>query len=449
MTGSVAYRVDDAAPGAPLLGHALRIWKDPIGFFRELRDQGDVVVIRVGSKPAYVINHPDVLRQVLVNDAARYDKGAQLDKVRPLFGNGVATSSGAYHLRQRRMIEPAFHHQMLESYVDIMHRVVGERIATWQDGQTVAMESELHAISLIVVAKALFATDVGVDLVAEVQRSLPVILDGVTRRATAPFGIMEKLPTPYNIRLKRAVERLHSGVQRIIDDYRDRGIDHGDLLSRLLRARDEEDNGMTDQQLHDEVATILAVGSETTANTLSWACYLLASDPGCQRRVQEEVDAVLDGGLVTRDTVKKLDYVGRVMKEALRLYPASWLNSRRPTADVEIGGHPVPAGSQVFYSTEALHRDALYYEEPHRFDPDRWLPDRAKSIPRSAYVPFGAGVHACVGERFALAESAMFLANVASRWTMRYGADKQPVAMPKATLGPDRMPITLVPRDSR
>ncbi|QIS23575.1 cytochrome P450 [Nocardia terpenica] len=440
MTSSYSL---EPAPGAiPVLGHLLKVAGDPLGAFQSFRPIADIVTIRLATRTAFIVNHPDLIRHMLVNQAANFDKGAQFDKIRPLFGNGIATSSGGFHLRQRRMMQPAFHHSQMPAYVAIMEQVTAARTDAWQDTQLIAMDRELHAIALTIVARALFSADIGQHLVAEIEQSLPVILDGITRRAMAPTDLLEKLPTPYNRRLGHALDRIHSGVEQIIGNYQG-DPDHGDLLSALLRARDDDGGGMSLQQVHDEIMTILLAGSETSANTMSWACHLLAQHPETQRHVQAEIDQVLNGRSITFVDLVKLEFTSRVVKETQRLYPAFWLSSRRPLIEVEIGGHAIPAGSQVFYSIHALHHDPVLHHDPERFDPDRWLPQRFRVIPRNAFIPFGAGARNCIGERFALTEALVVLATIIARWTLHPVPGESPRPLPKGILTPSQLPLTL------
>src|SRR6266536_2086403 len=426
----------------PLLGHALHLLRDPLAFFTAARPLGDVVEIRVGPRPAYVVNDPDLIRRILVSDAKKYRKGVQFDKLRPTLGNGLVTATGEEHLKHRRLVQPAFHRTRIAGYATIMRELALEESASWRDGEQIALDDELTELALKIVGKTLFSTELGSEVVDEVMRSMPIVLNGITKRALAPTQLLEKLPTPENRRFNAANRRLRGMVDRMIAEYRQTGVDHGDMVSMLLLARDEETGeGLGDEQVRDEVVTMLLAGTETTSTTLSWTFHVLGQRPDLAARLYEEVDEVVGDGPLGFEQIGQLGYTRRLVTETLRTYPAAWLLSRRTTEPVTLGGFALPAGTDVMFSPYTLHRDPEFYADPDIFDPDRWLPERAADIPRPAFIPFGAGNRQCIGEGFAWTEAIIMLATIARRWRMRAVPGVAVGMKPAATLRPTQLPM--------
>jgi cytochrome P450 len=433
----------------PLLGHALHLLRDPLTFVTAVRPLGDVVKIRIGSQPAYLVNNSDLIRQVLVKEAKKYSKGVQLDKVRPTLGNGLLTAGGQEHLKHRRLVQPAFHHSRIAGYATIMRDLALQMTASWRDGDRIALDQELSQLALKIVGKTLFRTEFGSEVIDEVLRSMPIVVGGVTKRAMAPTQLLEKLPTPENRRFNEANRRLRSVLDRTIAEYHHSGVgsvvdgvDHGDMISMLLLARDEETGeGLSDDQVRDEAVTMLLAGTGTTSTLLSWIFHVLGQRPDLEAALHAEVDEVLGDGPMTFEQIGRLAYTRRLITEALRLYPPVWLTSRRTNEPVTLGGFELPAGASVMFSTYSLHRDPAIHADPDTFDPDRWLPERAKQIPRPAFVPFGAGNRQCIGEEFAWTEAIIVLATVASRWRMRPVPGVNVRMRPLTTLRPSELPM--------
>jgi cytochrome P450 len=443
----VAFTMNKQPSALPVLGHALKLWFHPLEFMQQLRACGDIAVIRLGTSNAYVVNHPDLIRQMLVKDVTKFDKGVQFDKLIPFTGNGLFNSHGEFHLRQRRLMQPAFHRARIAEYVRMMQELAQARIGSWASGQRLEMNDQLAALTLAIVAKALCSTDIGDRAAQEFARSLPIVLDGIGKRVLDPTGLMEKMPLPSNIRFDRALSSMHKVVDDVITSYRTHGGDQSDLLSMMLLAHDQETNAsMTDEQVHDEVISILAAGAETTADTLTWACCLIGERPEVQRRMRAEIDLVAGDRAIEAADIEKLEYTRRVITETLRIFPTTWILTRRPREDTELGGQKIPAGAMVLFSLYALHRDPTYYAEPDLFDPDRWLPERAKRVPRTAYLPFGAGVRGCIGEQFAWTESITILATLVRHWQVRLADDKKIKPLAKALLLPDRLSMIVEER---
>lgn len=398
-----------ALRGLPMLGHSVRLLRDPMRFFEYLRRQGDVVSIRMGTMPVYVVNHHELIREILVDQCRKFEKGRQFVKLRPFVGIGLLTSDGEFHLRQRRIIQQAFQRRRIAENAEITRQLAEAAIASWPEGRPVDLAGEIHSLLLAIVTKSFFASELNADAVRVMRQTLPVVLSGMGWRALAP-DLLERLPTPANRRFNRALTDIHQVIDDVIADYHRAGTDQGDLLSMLMGARDEGVS-MPDQQVHDEAMTLMVAGSETNKNAVGWACYFLSEHPEVQRRVQAEADAAR--------TDEELTYTRRVITEALRIYPPPWLTTRTATVDVDLGGYRIPAGSMALFSTYALHRDPVFYPEPHVFDPDRWLPERAERLPRGAFLPFGAGNRGCIGEQVAWSQMTIIVSTIARHWTLK------------------------------
>lgn len=428
----------------PLLGHALRFKRQPLEFLESLRPLGEVVAIRLGPKPAYVVNSPDLVRRILVAEAQAFEAGLLLDKVKPFIGNGLITLRGTDHTRHRRLLQPAFHHNSIARYVEVMRQLATKTVGSWREGQQIVADVEMMELATAVVGKTLFSMDLGRDVVDEVVRLMPMLLEGVRKRLMAPTELLEKLPTVGNRRFNAAIRRIHRVVEDIIAEYRRTGVDHGDLASMMLSARDEQTGeGFSDLQVRDEALTMLAAGTQTTATTIAWALHILSTNDDIQQRARAQIREVLGERNMTFDDIERLDYIRRLLTETLRLYPPAWLLSRRAACEVTLGDHVLPPGASILFSPYALHRDPRTYPDPGVFDPDRWIPERAKSIPRPAFIPFGAGNRQCLGEGFAWVEATVVLTVILQRWRVGPvpGQIIRKVAL--ATLVPSRLPLLL------
>jgi pentalenene oxygenase len=305
----------------------------------------------------------------------------------------------------------------------------------------------MHALTLRITARTIFATTVGDRTVEVVSRCMPLIMRGVYQRMVAPLGWQEKLPTPGNRRYNSVRAEMHQVISDTIRNWRSDGTDHGDLLSILVGGDGSTDDRLTDAEVYDQVMTLLIGGTETTGNTMAWVFHLLSQHPEVEQRLHEELDDVLGGRLPDYDDLPRLDYTWRVLTETLRMYPPAWLLTRVTTRPTELAGHPLPAGAIVLYSPYALSHDPRHFADPERFDPDRWLPERAKAVPRGAMVPFSAGNRQCIGEQFGQAETTLALAGIASRWRLLAG-DRQPgTGRPRASLGTG--PLFMTPEPIR
>ncbi|WP_067457281.1 cytochrome P450 [Actinomadura macra] len=433
------------APGRlPLLGHAHRLFRDPVGLLQSLRAAGPVVLFHVGPRPVYVVNSPDLLRRMLVTDAGSFVRGLAYDRARPILGNGLATSDGDTHLRQRRLMLPSFHRARLLGYTGVMRAQADVLAGSWRDGQRVAMDEALHRTSAAGALRALFRTDLDDAIVAEIDDCVTVFLREIPLRAVLP-RFAERLPTPGNRRFARVAARLREIVDGMIEERRTPSRTRDDLLSMLMDARDEDTGAaMTPERLRDEVVTILAGGSETVPSTLSWLYHELGRSPGVQARLQGELDTVLDGRPVEFADLPELTYTRRLIDETLRLHSVAWMMSRRARTDVDLGGYRIPAGAELLFSPTTLHRDPALYPDPLRFDPDRWL----SPPPRENFVPFGAGPRKCIGDHFSYIQMTVIVATVSARWTVTPADGNRVRERASGALRPDHLPMTVKHRPS-
>jgi cytochrome P450 len=447
-SGVVTRDVLTMPGGQRVLGHALEFGRDPLALFQRAREHGDVVRIRFGPFRVYVLNSPSAIRQALVGEARKLSKGLNFGRTRRLIGSGLVMSEGESHHRQRRLMQQAFHRTEIARYVGTMRDVAVPRISAWPDGGTLAFDREMRSITLTVLARTLLSSDIGADAIDEIERLLRVLLSElVARGISANVPGLAWVPTRSNRRFSAANRRLRALLTDVIDVYRRVGADHGDLISILMRARDDDTGaGMTNEQLRDEATTLVIAGSETTGNTIAWACYLLAQHPRIQERLQQEVDLVLAGADPDYETLSGLPFTRAVITETLRLYSPVWILPRRALVDVELGGHLLRAGSRIFFSPYALNRDARLHRDPDRFDPDRWATDYSKSDMRATFFPFGQGIRNCIGEGFAWTESTLLLSVIAAHWQLRLadGAAVHPVV--SSTLVPSELPIIVTRR---
>ena len=440
--GPRTYTVGLAPGGLPLLGHALPLRRRPLEFLRSLPARGDLVELRLGPRRAYLACHPDLAMQVLL-ESRTFDKGGPLfEKVRLLVGNGLVSSDWQSHRQQRRMVQPSFQTARMPGYAALMCEEIEGELASWRPGQTVDVSEAMHTLTMRITARSMFANQLGERAVAEVLRSLPVIMRGIYKRMVAPLGWAERLPTPDNRRFRQVRVRMRTVIAETVREHRRIGHDQGDLLSALVQARDETTGDpLTDEEIHDQVMTLLIGGTETTASTLAWACYFLAEHPEVADRLHREVDEVVSGRVPSLDDVSKLDYTRRMLTETLRLCPPAWLLSRTTTSEVELAGRRLGAGTIVFYSPYVLGHNPALYDDPERFDPDRWLPERASAVPRGAMLAFGAGSRKCIGDSFGMTEAILTLAAVASRWRLLAEPGAKKPGVPGAALGTGPLPM--------
>ncbi|WP_267245492.1 cytochrome P450 [Streptomyces sp. PR69] len=442
-----AARPVPVAPGAvPLLGHALRLWRDPLGFLKSLHAYGDLVRVNLGTMPVYVATSAELVNEVTVRQARSFEKGRLFDRLRPLAGNGLATANGEIHRRHRRLIQPMFHPQRISAYAGVMSANARALADSWTPGQHIEMEAAMAGYAVETLASTMFSTDIGLPAVQAVRENLPVVLKNMLIRAASP-KLLDRFPIKPNRDFDAAAARLRSVIDEVVAATRRSGrTGYNDLLSVVLAAQDDETGeSLSDSEVRDELSTILFAGAETTASTLAWTFHELARHPEVEQQLVDEIAEVVGDRQVTVEDVPRLAAVRRVLDEVIRLHGVTML-MRRTTAPVELGGFALPVGTEVAFSLYALHRHPGLYKEPDRFDPDRWLPERRSEIDRQSYIPFGAGNRKCIGDAFVWTEATIALATVLARWQLRPVPGHTPKEVASAVAHPDRVPMTVHPR---
>ncbi|HEY0264943.1 MAG TPA: cytochrome P450 [Granulicella sp.] len=415
---------------------------NPILLFEHLHTTyGNIAHYRFMGTPIVFVNDPEYIREILVTQAAAFVKERTVRRMKILLGEGLITSDDPFHMRQRRIVAPAFHRQRIAAYADQIVSIAAHRCDRWQPGQTLDIAAESMALSLEIVARTLFATEVTDDIRA-INDEVNAVME--MYNYLVAFPDLERLlwlPLPNLIRFRRSKRHLDSVVQRIVRERRvemDAGApDRGDLLTMLLSSTDEETGaGMSDEQLRDELLTIFLAGYETTANALTWTWYLLSQHPEVEARLHAEIDAVLGARLPTLADYPALRYTEQVFAESMRLYPPAWAMGRMATKPIQLGPYTLPTGSHVFFSQYMMSRSPEHYPDPLRFDPDRFTPEEKAVRHKYAYFPFGGGSRQCIGESFAWMEGVFALATLAQRWRLHFVPDYPIVPQPKITLRP-------------
>jgi cytochrome P450 hydroxylase len=431
------------APGAwPVLGHLPALLRDPLGFLSAVTERGDLFRIRLGHNTVYLATHPEIVRTMLVSGAADFTRSKGAAGASRFIGPILVAVSGDSHRRQRRMMQPGFHRGKLDHYVISMSAAAEETADSWRPGQVVDVPKMASDLSLAMITKALFQSDLGAAAEAELRTTGHDILKVARLSALAP-QLYTSLPTA----AKRHMGRTSAAIREAVTAYRADGRDHSDLLSTMLRARDAEGNTMTDDEVHNEIMGLAVAGIGGPAALTAWIFHELAHDDLIEQRLHAEIDTVLGGRLPTSADLPRLPYTQRLVKEALRKYPG-WVGSRRTVRPVRLGEHELPADVEIMYSSYALQRDPRWYRDPQKLDPDRWeSKETTRDVPKGAWVPFALGTYKCIGDNFALMETAVAVAVIASRWRLRplKGDRVRPVA--KGThVFPDRLRMIAEPR---
>jgi cytochrome P450 len=425
-------------PSAPLRS-LWRFSRDPLSHLTRIgRDHGPISSFLIGRVRIFFLNDPELVKELLVVKHRSFEKDRGIKVAKKLLGEGLLSSEGDFHKRQRRLSAPAFHRERIAAYGDQMVEYALRTRDRWRDGATVNAVAEMNRLTLGIVGKTLFGADVDGEA-AELGRALSDALEMITILRLGFSNILDKLPLPGTRRWQVARERLDQTMYRMIEERRRSGQDNGDLLSMLLLATDTEGDGtgMNDLQLRDEAMTIFLAGHETTANALSWTFFLLGQHPEVEAKLHAEIDSVLDGRTPTGDDVRRLPFTESVIAESMRLFPPAWGVGRTATEDVELGGFQLKKGENALVSQWVMHRDERFFPDPLRFHPDRWNPAMKAALPKFAYFPFGGGPRVCIGENFAWMEAILVLATLAQEWRLRLIPGQHIVPQPRITLRPN------------
>lgn len=423
--------------------HLMAMIRSPLDLLARAAQYGDVVRLDMTGADSYLINNPEYIRDVLVTNHRLFHKSPVMRRMTALLGQGLLSSEDELHLRQRRLIQPAFHRQRIAEYARIMTGFAAQTGDRWKAGETIDVHEEMMRLTMVIVGQALFGTNVEGES-AEIGEAITTLLRG-SRRLLLPFWEqIQALPLPSNRRINEAGLLIDRKIREMIAERR--ALDarggapelHHDLLEMLITARDEQGDGqgMTDQLVRDEALTLFIAGHETTANALTWTWYLLSQDPQAEQKLHAELETVLGGRVPTVEDFERLTYTRRVLSEAMRLYPPAWLISRQALAEYQMGDFTLPKGAVLLFSQWVTHHDARFYPDPYRFDPDRWTPEAVAARPKFAYFPFGGGPRLCIGEPFAWMEGVLVLALLGQRWRLRHAPGHRVEPLPQVTLRP-------------
>ena len=467
MTKSLSVNYPPGPSSRLPLNLFLAFLRDPLTVLRNVsREYGDISHFKFGKQNIYLINDPDYIRDVLVTYNNNFIKSRGLQLAKRILGEGLLTSEGELHHRQRQLIQSVFQPDEIPKYANIMIDYALDTSSRWNDRSIIDIHKEFMHLTLAVVSKAFFNVSIEESEIKEIDQYVTALIE-YFNRARMPFAsIIEKLPLPNNIRFRHAKKQLDTIIYRIIDthkinnskdDEQRRSYPHKDLMSLFLqdqtnayisanenkKTTDKRDhkihNIKTKRQLRDNVTTIFLAGHETVANALTWTFYLLSQNHKEEKRLHQEVDSIINDDskrALTVNDIHKLEYTERVFAESMRLYPPAWAIGRQAIRDCKIGDYVIPAGSSILMSQYLMHRNPSYFPEPERFDPERWNPQEKAKRPRFSYFPFGGGPRSCIGEAFAWMEGILVIATIARDWKMRIKPGHSVILQPLITLRP-------------
>jgi cytochrome P450 len=437
-------------PGAwPLLGHFPAYGRDPLGFVtRVAADFGGLVPIRLGPYPTLLITDPAAIEEVLVTRNRDFRKSSAARRVGVVVGNGLLLSEGTVWREHRRVVQPAFHHDRIDAWGDLMVERTLQMLSGWRDGETRDVYADMSALTLDIVGRTVLDSRISESEIEAVKTAAATLTEHFESRFnTIRYFVPDALPTPGNLHMRAAVRQLDTIVYRFISARRASGRRGGDAISMLLEVNEAEAHPLTDRELRDEVMTLFMAGHETTALALTWALHLIAGAPNAQDALELDID----GALAQRSTPTTADlpalrYVEAAIHETLRLYPPAYAISREAAQATTISGRPVAKGTLAFISVWAAHRNPAYFEDPEAFRPERWLDGLAQRLPRGAYLPFAEGPRKCIGAAFAMQEAVLVLATIARRFRLTVAPG--PVVTPRAALSlrPGAVPLSLLSR---
>ncbi|MDN3658649.1 cytochrome P450 [Ferruginibacter paludis] len=407
------------------LGYLFSFRKDSIGFLRNIAEEfGDIVHFKLGPIRIVLLNHPDFIKEVLTIQHRNFVKGRPLEMAKALLGEGLLTSEGEFHKCQSRIIQPAFHRSMIESYAPVITKGVMRLMKGWEDGMQVEIKEEMTKLSIAVAGNAFFNLDIEKEA-PEINQALEDVTS-LFDRIVVPFAeLLLKLPMPGTIRFKKAKSRLDETIYRMIADRRKSKLDNGDLLSLLLRSQGQngDEPGMSDLHLRDEALTLLLTAFDTTSTALTWAWYLLSQNPDAEAELHEELDRVLNGRLPTEADISQLKYTRMVLGESMRIFPPTYLIPRQALKDFFIDKYIVPGGTIILMSPYLIHHDPRFHPNPEKFDPHAWDKHAHGLNAKYEYFPFSRGPRSCIGEPFAWLHGILVLATMAQHWSLKMEPD--------------------------
>jgi cytochrome P450 len=434
-------RTPPGPKGEPVFGSSRQYARDPFSFVTNLEEAyGGVSRFDMGPLDTYMVTDPTEIERILVSEADRFGKPAfQDDALGDLLGEGLLLSEGETWQQQRRLAQPAFDMSRLAGMADRIVDHTESLLADWEDGQSIDAEQDMTTVTIDVILDLMMGVELPRERLEHVRKQLEPL--GM-RFEPNPirFALPEWVPMPGDAEFDAAVNELESVIDEIVARRRGEIGDADDpeapmdFLSILMRAKAAGEQ--TDEQLRDEMMTMLLAGHDTTALTLTYTWYLLSEHPEVEQRLHEEVDEVIDDGRPTTEDIRELEYTEWVIKEAMRLYPPVYTIFRQPREPVDVGGYTVTGESSIMLPQWAVHRSDEYWEEPETFDPERWRPERVKGRPRFAYFPFGGGPRHCIGKHLAMLEARSIVATTASEYRLEYEGESPLELLPTLTAHP-------------
>ncbi|WP_031027808.1 cytochrome P450 [Streptomyces sp. NRRL WC-3725] len=444
--GTPDLREPPLAGGAvPVLGHGLKLVRDPLAFMSGLHEHGDVVRLKLGPKTVYAVTTPALTGALALNPGFKID-GPLWESLEGLLGKeGVATANGPRHRRQRRTIQPAFRLDAIPDYGPIMEEEAHALTDRWKPGGTIDCTSESFRVAVRIAARCLLRGDYMDERAERLSIDLATVFRGMYRRMVVPLGPLYRLPFPANREFNRALADLHLLVDEIVAERRASGQKPDDLLTALLEAKDDNGDPIGEQEIHDQVVAILTPGSETVASTIMWLLQVLAEHPEHAEKVRTEVESVTGGRPVGFEHVRSLTHTNNVVVEAMRLRPAVWILTRRAVTETALGGYRIPAGADIVYSPYAIQRDARSYARHLDFDPDRWLPERAKEVPKYAMSPFSVGNRKCPSDHFSMTQLSLITAAISAKYRFEQVSGSDDTTRVGITLRPQNLLLRAMP----
>jgi cytochrome P450 len=399
----------------PLLGSAPAARKDLLGLLdRVARECGEIGGFRLGLRSMILVNSPRLVQTVLMERASEYGKGEVfLNVFTKLFGTGLSASTGELHRRQRELMAPVFTPRAVTRYTEPMVEVIRQTEAGWEDGETFELMETMGSLTTRLAGRVLLDTEISDE--DELGSFIATLCEWGMYTITNPFAPPLGVPTPLNRRANRALAQIRERISGMVAARWNDERDHGDVLSVLLHARDRHGQGMSFEQLADEMRTLCGASLESMTDALTWSFYALIQSPEVYARLEEEVDTVLGSRPATREDVPSLPYSLQVFKEVLRLYPPAAVMTREALVDTDLGGYPIRKGTTIMIAPYLLQRQAKTFPDPERFDPTRFTPEMERSLPRCAYLPFGAGPRTCIGNHLSYLEGQLVVATVTQR----------------------------------
>ncbi|MGI9553583.1 MAG: cytochrome P450 [Thermodesulfobacteriota bacterium] len=423
--------------GIPFFGSAIPFFKDILGFLKNTAaNYGDIAYFRLGNRKIYMINHPDDIQDVLITNNKNFLKSRALQRAKLVVGEGLLTSEGETHLKNRRSIQPIFHNRVVPEFADTMVNFTNDYISGWENSATMDIHREMMEITQQIVVKTLFDSEM--EDSSRLINSLSYVLNQFPRFLFPFSEYLDKIPIPSNIKCNEALKTIDDSLYKIIGQRKSNLSNRYDLLSLLLQLT-ENSNGNSsfdDIQVRDEVITFYIAGQETTSNALCWTWYLISQNKEVEEKIDKEISEVLGDRLPDYKDLGSLTYIQNTVKESLRMYPPAWVITRRAINDYKVGEYNIPSGADIYMSQYVVHYDKRFYSEPEIFNPDRWDNLKEKELHRFAFFPFGGGTRRCIGEPFAMMEAVLLIATIASKWKLRLEPDFKVEAKPLITLRP-------------